>query len=72
MEELRIILSNKLHQLNLKQEHLLGELEKIKELSTTIVAILIQLENRDQLEESKNIDLKGEDWDEELTVKDIN
>ena len=27
MEELRIILSNKLHQLNLKQEHLLGELE---------------------------------------------
>ena len=35
MEELRIILSNKLHQLNLKQEHLMVELEKIKELSNT-------------------------------------
>ena len=29
MEELRIILSNKLHQLNLKQEHLMVELEKL-------------------------------------------
>ena len=42
MEELRIILSNKLHQLNLKQEHLMVELEKIKELSNTIVTMLIK------------------------------
>ena len=70
MEELRIILSNKLHQFNLKQEHLMGELEKIKELSNTIVTILIQIQNRDEPEGSEDINLKREDWDNELTVKD--
>ena len=72
MEELRIILSNKLHQLNLKQEHLMVELEKIKELSNTIVTILKQIQNREEPEASENINLNREDWDDELAVKDTN
>ena len=48
----------------------MGELEKIKELSNTIVTILIQIQNRDEPEGSEDINLKREDWDNELTVKD--
>ena len=50
MEEIRIILSNKLHQLNLKGEHLLGELDKIKESSEAIITVLMELKNMKNLE----------------------
>ena len=48
MEEIRIILSNKLHQLNLKYEHLLGELDKIKESSEAIIAVLMELKKHEE------------------------
>ena len=63
-------MSNKLHQLNLKQEHLSGELDKIKELSDTIIAFLVHLQNRDEDETSNGNDSKRGVVGDEISDKD--
>ena len=47
----------------------MGELEKIKEISESIVAILMQLQNRDEPGGLTDINLKGDDWDDEWSGK---
>ena len=74
MENLRRFLRNELHQLNLKQEWLAREQEKLDDISNTVLSFLTQIDERYGNESNtvKNeIDISKEDWDEDLRVVNI-